>query len=120
MVTEAINTAKAVDASNILVRGDSAYRNRKVIAAVRKAGAQFSLTLTKQPSVNRAIGMIDEAAWTPVHYPGAVIDPDTGTLISDAEVAQIEYTAFKGSSEEITARLVVRKPPPGPRPEPSR
>jgi len=49
MVTEAINTAKAVDASNILVRGDSAYRNRKVIAAVRKAGAQFSLTLTKAP-----------------------------------------------------------------------
>ena len=120
MVTEAINTAKAAGAKNILVRGDSAYGNGKVITAVRKAGARFSLTLTKAPSVNRAIGLIDEDAWTPVHYPGEVIDPDTGALISDAEVAEIEYTAFKGSSEEITARLVVRKPPPGPRPEPSR
>jgi hypothetical protein len=112
--------AKAAGTKNILVRGDSAYGNGKVITAVREADARFSLTLTKAPSVNRAIGLIDEDAWTPVHYPGEVIDPDTGALISDAEVAEIEYTAFKGSSEEITVRLVVRKPPPGPRPEPSR
>jgi hypothetical protein len=109
MVTEAINTAKAAGAKDILVRGDSAYGNGKVIAAVVKAGARFSFTFTKNSSVNRAIGLIDEAAWTPVHYPGAVIDPDTGALISDAEVAEIEYTAFKGSPEEITARLIVRR-----------
>jgi hypothetical protein len=44
MVTEAINTAKAAgaDADNILVRGDSAYGNGKVITAVVKAGARFS------------------------------------------------------------------------------
>ena len=109
MVTEAVNTAKAVGAKDILVRGDSAYGNGKVIAAVVKAGARFSFTLAKQPSVNRAIGLIDDAAWTPVHYPGAVTDPDTGDLISDAEVAEIEYTAFAGSPEEITARLIVRR-----------
>ena len=34
MVTEAVNTAKAAGATNILVRGDSAYGNGKVIAAV--------------------------------------------------------------------------------------
>ena len=109
MVTEAINTAKAAGAKDILVRGDSAYGNGKVIAAVRKAGAQFSFVLTKAPSVNRAIGLIDEDAWTPVHYPGEVTDPETGELISDAEVAEIEYTAFKGGPEEITARLIVRR-----------
>ena len=109
MVTEAINTAKAAGATNILVRGDSAYGNGKVIAAVVKAGARFSFTLAKAPSVNRAIGLIDDAAWTPVHYPGAVTDPDTGESISDAEVAEIEYTAFKDSPEEITARLIVRR-----------
>jgi hypothetical protein len=38
-----------------------------------------------------------------VRYPGAVTDPDTGELISDAEVAEIEYTAFASTTEEITA-----------------
>ena len=42
-------------------------------------------------------------------YPGAVRDPDTGAWISDAEVAEIGYTAFTGRPEEITARLVVRR-----------
>ena len=42
MVTEAINTAKAAGAVNILVRGDSAYGNGMVIAAGVKAGAKLS------------------------------------------------------------------------------
>lgn len=42
-------------------------------------------------------------------YPGAVRDPDTGAWISDAEVAEISYTAFAGRPEEITARLIVRR-----------
>jgi hypothetical protein len=48
-------------------------------------------------------------AWTPVRYPDAVTDPDTGELISDAEVAETRYTAFAGTKHEITARLVVRR-----------
>jgi len=38
-----------------------------------------------------------------------VRDPDTGAWISDAEVAEIAYTAFGSSSDRITARLVVRR-----------
>jgi hypothetical protein len=94
MVTEAINTAKAAGAKSILVRGDSAYGTGKVVDAVVKAGARFSFVLTKQASVNQAIDSIPDDAWTPVHYPGAVTDPDTGELISDAEVAEVQYTAF--------------------------
>ena len=110
MVTEAINTAKAAGATNILVRGDSAYGNGKVIAAVRARPARSSrFVLTKNQSVNRAIGAIADDAWTPVHYPGAVTDPDTGELISDAEVAEIDYTAFASTAEKITARLIVRR-----------
>ncbi len=45
----------------------------------------------------------------PVHYPGAVTDPDTGELISDAEVAEIAYTAFAGTPDQVTARLIVRR-----------
>jgi hypothetical protein len=38
-----------------------------------------------------------------------VEDPDTGELISEAEVAECVYTAFAGTRHEITARLVVRR-----------
>jgi hypothetical protein len=111
LVTEAINTAIAAgaDPARILVRGDCAYGNRAVVAAIRKAGAMFSLVLTKQPSVVAAIAAIGEDAWTPVHYPGAVLDPDTGELISDAQVAEIEYTAFAGTKDHVSARLIVRR-----------
>ena len=55
-----------------------------------KAGVQFSVVLTKNRPVTRAIAAIPEDAWIPVHYPGAVLDPDTGELISDAEVAEVD------------------------------
>jgi hypothetical protein len=109
MMTEAITTAKAAGARDILCRGDSAFGNGKVIAAVRKGDARFSFVLAKSRSVLRAIGTIPADAWTPVRYPGAVMDPDTGEVISDAEVAEVSYTAFAGTKHAITARLIVRR-----------
>lgn len=110
MVAQAINTARAAGASEqILVRGDSAYGNRKVVRTCLRAGAQFSLVMTRNPAVDRAIDAIDDDAWTAVSYPGAVRDPDTGAWISDAEVAEIPYTAFASTPDRITARLVVRR-----------
>lgn len=110
MVTEAINTARAAGATGkILVRGDSAYGTGPVAAACLKAGAQFSLVLTKNRAVTRAIAAIGEHEWVPVHYPGAVVDPDTGELISDAQVAETRFTAFASTKHPVTARLVVRR-----------
>jgi hypothetical protein len=110
MVAQAIATARAAGASGkILVRGDSAYGNRTVVRACVGAGAQFSLVMTRNAAVDRAINAIDDTAWTPVSYPGAVRDPDTGAWISDAEVAEIPYTAFAFTKDRITARLVVRR-----------
>jgi hypothetical protein len=111
MVTEAINLAIAAGATpgNLLVRGDSAYGNSDVIKAAVKAGAKFSLVITKNRAVNRAIGAIPDDAWTPVRYPGAVQDPDTGQWISDAEVAETNYTLLAGTGKAITARLIVRR-----------
>ena len=110
MVASAIGTARAAGAGGpILVRGDSAYGTRKVVAACLRADAQFSLVMTRNPAIDRAIAAIDEQAWTPVSYPGAVRDPDTGAWISDAEVAEIPYTAFASTPDRITARLVVRR-----------
>jgi hypothetical protein len=110
MVREAITTARAAGASGeILVRGDSAYGNSTVVGACLKAKVRFSVVLAKNPAVVRAIGAIAADAWTPVHYPGAVVDPETGELISDAEVAEITFTAFGSTKHPVTARLVVRR-----------
>ncbi len=110
MITQAIRTARAAGATGpILVRGDSAYGSRAVVSACRRHGAEFSLVMNRNKAVQRAIAAISEDAWTPVAYPGAVRDPDTGAWISDAEVAEISYTAFTGHPEETTARLVVRR-----------
>jgi hypothetical protein len=110
MVAQAIATARAAGVTGqILVRGDSAYGTAAVVSACDRAGAQFSLVLTKNTKVQAAINAIDEDAWTPVRYPGAVQDPDTGAWISDAEVAETSYTAFASTGHPVTARLVVRR-----------
>jgi hypothetical protein len=110
MVAQAISTARAAGASGqILVRGDSAYGNRAVVRTCLRAGVWFSLVMIRNPAVERALAAIDESAWTPVSYPGAVRDPDTGAWISDAEVAEIPYTAFASTPDRITARLIVRR-----------
>ena len=110
MVAQAIATARAAGVTGqILVRGDSAYGTAAVVAACHRAGARFSLVLTKNPAVAAAIDAINQDAWTPVRYPGAVRDPDTGAWISDAEVAEIAYTAFASTRQPVTARLIVRR-----------
>ena len=110
MVAQAIATARAAGVrGQILVRGDSAYGTSAVVAACRRADARFSLVLTKNTTVQKAIEQIPEHAWTPVRYPGAVQDPDTGAWLSDAEVAETAYTAFASTPNPVTARLIVRR-----------
>jgi hypothetical protein len=83
-----------------------------VIRAALRGRVTFSVVLTRHPSVNRAIDSIPQDAWTPVQYPGAVKDPDTGVLISDAEVAKVAEvadTAFADTEQAVTAQLLVRR-----------
>jgi hypothetical protein len=110
MIAQAVSTARAAGVrGQIVVRGDSAYGTGVVVAACRRAGARFSLAVAKNRSVAAAITAIPDDAWTPVSYPGAVRDPDTGDWISDAEVAEISYTAFGSTAKAVTARLIVRR-----------
>jgi Transposase DDE domain group 1 len=111
MVIEAINTAIMAGAlaQHILVRGDSAYCSGKLVAAVIKTGARFSFAIARNSAVDAAIARIPDDAFVPVQYPGAVTDPDTGELISDAHVSEVEYTAFANTRYEITGRLIVRR-----------
>ena len=65
--------------------------------------------MSRSKRISAAIEGIDEAAHTPVHYPGAVEDPDTGQLISDAQVAETPYPLRCGRGRSLTVRLVVRR-----------
>jgi len=70
-----------------------------VIAAARRARVGFSVVVAPTQPENRAIDAIPDQAWVPVRYPGAVNYQDTGEWISDAEVAEVAYTAFAGTPQ---------------------
>ncbi|WP_033222939.1 IS1380 family transposase [Kitasatospora phosalacinea] len=109
---EALAAARQAGATGtVVVRADSQFYNADVVAACRRAGARFSLTVRMNPHVAAAISRIPETAWQAIRYPDAFVDPDTGELVSDAEVAEIEYTAFtsRKKAEHVTARLIVRR-----------
>ena len=97
--------------SLVILRADSAYYNHDVTAAAMRHGARFSVTARMDPAVRRAIAAIPETGWTPIRYPNAVWDEDEQRLISDAEVAEIEFTAFtsRPRRQHVTARLIVRR-----------
>jgi len=112
LVSDALTTARACGASGIVVvRADSAYYGRDVIAAARRGGARFSITTRKDPAVSRAIAGIDERRWTQIRYPQAVFDEQLQQWISDAEVAEVPFTAFtsRPQAEQVAARLIVRR-----------
>ena len=48
----------------MIARMDSAFYGHDVIAAVRRAGAKFSVTARMNPAVTKAIAGIAEDAWT--------------------------------------------------------
>lgn len=93
MIASVIASARAAGVSGqILVCGDSASATGAMVHACRRARMGSSLGWIIKPAVTKAIAAIPEHAWTPVRYPEAVADPDTGEWISDAEVADIPYT----------------------------
>src|SRR6185436_20130603 len=96
----------------IMLRGDSAFGTKTVMTTCVTEGVEFSLSVARNKRISTAIAAIDEDSYTSVHYPGAVQDPDTGALISDAEVAETRYTLRLGRgkrAQRLTARLVVRR-----------
>src|SRR5450755_4760053 len=61
-------------------------------------------------SIRAAIAAIPGVNWTGIRYPRAIWDDQLGAWISDAEVAEIEYTAFTSKKgQAVAARLIVRR-----------
>jgi hypothetical protein len=111
-VAEALATAAETGATGTtIVRADSKFYTADVVAACRRHGAHFSLSTGINPSIRAAIAEIADTAWRPIRYPRAIEDPDTGELISEAEVAEVPYTAFTGrpKAQQIMGRLIVRR-----------
>ena len=114
LIADALVTAKAAGATGIRVlRADSAFYGCEVIAACRRHQSRFSVTVRQDPAIRRAIAAIDGDAWTPIRYPHAIFDEEQQRWISDAEVAEVPYTAFrsKPKAKQVTARLIVRRVP---------
>ncbi len=114
MIRDVITTARRCGAGqNILVRADSAYCSSTILAAVSKAGARFSVGMPLNSRVRATIASIEDTDWTRIEYPWAIPDPDTGELISAAEIAEIGFTAFtsRPAANHVTARLIVRRVP---------
>lgn len=114
LVTEALNTLKRCQPeAKVLCRFDSAYYGHGPVNAALRAGAQVSVTVRMDPAVKRAITTIPEDAWETIHYTDAIFDEATGVLVSSAEVAEIDFTAFSSrkKSAQVPGRLVVRRIP---------
>lgn len=109
-IAEAITTARACGASGeIVVRADSAFYAKTVIAACRRRNVRFSITTRIDAKIRAACENIGEDQWIDIRYPQAVYDEDQQRWISDAQIAETVYTAFEGTRHQVTARLIVRR-----------
>ena len=110
-VAEAITTARAAGATGtIVVRGDSAFYSGAFVAACRRNGARFSVTVSMDRKIRATIATIDEHQWTSIKYPNAIYDDTTDTWISDAQIARVPYTAFASKPAHRTyGDLIVRR-----------
>jgi hypothetical protein len=105
------SVARAPGCTGILVaRADSAFYSAAFTGAVRAAGAFFSVTVRMDPKVKATIAAIPGTAWIPIRYPRAIWDDQLRRWVSDAEVAEVPYTAFASKKgKAVTARLIVRR-----------
>jgi len=112
LVAEAIRAVREAGVTaQVLVRADSAFFSAKLVKAIRAAGAQHSITVANTKPIRAAISQIPENAWKPIKYRNAVWDADEGRWVSEAEIAEIGYTAFTSKKTDLhaTGRLIVRR-----------
>jgi DDE family transposase len=117
LLAQAITTARAAGVKGrILCRADSAYYGWAFVGTAIRAKTWFSVTARMTKTVTGAITSIDEDAWVAIKYPNAIWEDDDtvpggGHWVSDAEVAEVPFTAFTGrrKAEHVTCRLIVRR-----------
>lgn len=112
MLAQTITTARAAGVrGQILSRADSAFYGYAFVGTAIRHKVWFSVTARMDPKVKSAIAGIDENAWVAIRYPNAVWEEAEQRWVSDAEVAEVEFTAFTGrrKADHVSCRLVVRR-----------
>jgi len=60
--------------------------------------------------IDQRFASIPDDAWTAIKYPNAIYDEQAGEWISDAEIAEVPYTAFASNRAHRTdGELIVRR-----------
>ena len=112
LIREAIRAVRAMGAGGLIIlRADSAFFSHKVVAACRAHDVRFSVTVANRKKIRQAIAGIAETTWQAIEYPQAIFDKEEQRWISDAEVAEVTYTAFTGKAKRYHtgARLLIRR-----------
>lgn len=112
LIVDAIDTARPAGATGqVMVRADSGYYRRDVLAAAVGAKSWFSVTARMNPSVRQAIAAIPDGGWTAIRYPRAIWDEGEHRWISEAQVAEVDFTAFTSHTKkrQVRCRLIVRR-----------
>lgn len=116
MLAQTISTARAAGVrGQILSRADSAFYGHAFVGTAIRHQVWFSVTARMDPKVKATIATISEDAWTAIKYPNALWEegeqPGEGYWVSDAEVAEVPFTAFTGrrKADHVACRLVVRR-----------
>ena len=115
LIGDALATVKKIpgQCAPVVVRADSAYYSAAVAKAARDGGAELSVTVRMTSTVKKAITQIPEDAWKTIQYKQAIFEETTSTWISQAEVAEMDFTAFSSKAKhlQVPGRLVVRRVP---------
>ncbi len=98
-VEELVARLSRVGATGALtVRADSGFWSYKLIDTLCRLGVRWSITVTMNPQVKKAIASIDEGTWTSIEYPAG----------GHAQVGETVYATGRRGYER-GLRLVVRR-----------
>ena len=88
----------------LTVRADSGFYTHAVVAVCRKMKVRFSITVRQHQGLRNLIEAIPESDWRSITY----------WMEGAADVAEAEYTPFKGEPDAAPVRLIVRRVRPTP------
>jgi len=112
LIGDAVATARAAGVTGqVMVRADSGYYRRDVIAAALASKAWFCVTVRMNPALTKAITAIPGNAWTTIRYPRAIWDAQEQRWISEAQVAETTFTAFTSAPKKGAGHLPVGRAP---------
>jgi hypothetical protein len=104
-LVETIARVRAAGAAGgLTVRADSGFYAHEVVAACRRHGVRFSITMRIHRELRDRIAALPEDAWTPIPY----------WIAGGADVAEIAYTPFVKRGRAVPFRLIIRRVRPKP------